>query len=261
MLDIIIFIFGLIVGSFANVCIYRLPREESIVRPRSHCPLCGTPLAWYDNIPIFSFFILGGRCRTCNNQISPRYLLVEFLTALLFLLARSVLGMTTLLPFYWYFLLLLIIATFTDFEHLIIPDIVSISGLGLGLAASYIFPVMMGAPDRLTGLTRACLGLAAGAGSIWLVGVLGQAIFHKEAMGGGDVKLMAMAGTFLGVRLTLLTIFLGAFFGAAVGGILIGLRLKTRRDYIPFGPYLSLGAIVSLFWGEKLLSWYFGLLG
>ena len=258
MLDIIIFIFGLIVGSFANVCIYRLPRGKSIIRPWSHCPLCGTTLAWYDNIPIFSFLILGGRCRTCHNPINPRYFLVEFLTALLFLLTRSILGITVLLPFYWYFLFLLIIATFTDFEHFIIPDVVSLPGIIVGLAASFIFPEMMRAMSRFNGLTRSFLGLVSGGGAIWLIGIFGKAIFHKESMGGGDVKLMAMAGTFLGTKLTLLSIFLGSLFGALVGGILIAFRLKTRKDYIPFGPYLSLGAIVSLFWGEKVLNWYFG---
>lgn len=258
MLDIIIFIFGLIVGSFANVCIYRLPRGESIIRPWSHCPSCGTTLCWYDNIPILSFLILCGRCRTCKKAISSRYPLVEFLTALLFLLTRSIFGITALLPFYWYFILLLIIATFTDFEHLIIPDIVSISGLVVGLGASYIFPAMMKTASNVDSLTRSFLGLVSGGGIIWLIGIFGKAIFHKESMGGGDVKLMAMAGTFLGTKLTLLSIFLGSLFGAVVGGILIAFRFKTRKDYIPFGPYLSLGAIVSLFWGERILNWYFG---
>lgn len=261
MSNIITFIFGLIVGSFANVCIYRMPREKSIIRPGSHCPSCGTALRWYDNIPILSFLILAGRCRTCKKQISFRYPLVEFLTALLFLLAGRSLGIRApllLLLCYWYFLLLLIIATFTDFEHMIIPDVISLPGIIVGLAASFIFPEMMRAMSRFNGLTRSFLGLVSGGGVIWLIGIFGKAVFHKESMGGGDVKLMAMAGTFLGTKLTLLSIFLGSLFGALVGGILIAFRLKTRKDYIPFGPYLSLGVVVSLFWGEKVLNWYFG---
>ncbi len=166
-----------------------------------------------------------------------------------------------LLLFYWYFLTLLIIATFTDFSHLIIPDCVSLPGMIVGLIAGFIFPEIMKTTSRLDGLVRAFTGLLAGGGAIWIIGILGKAIFQKEAMGGGDVKLMAMVGSFMGIKLTLFTIFLGSIFGAAIGVILILFRLKTRKDYIPFGPYLSLGAVLSFFFGEKLLNWYLGMLG
>lgn len=263
MLELFTFVFGLIVGSFANVCIYRLPRGKSIIMPRSHCPFCGESIHWYDNIPILSFIFLRGRCRSCRKNIPFQYPLVEVLTALLFLLVVHKLGIKApllLLLFYWYFLVLLIVATFTDFSHLIISDCVSLPGMVVGVIASFIFPEIMKTSSHIEGVVRSFTGLLAGGGAIWIIGILGKAIFQKEAMGGGDVKLMAMVGSFLGMRLALFTIFLGSIFGAAVGGILILFRLKSRKDYIPFGPYLSLGAVLSFFLGEKLLNWYLGLL-
>jgi len=259
-LEVLIFIFGLIVGSFANVCIYRLPREESIVMPGSHCLSCGKPISWHDNIPILSFIFLRGRCRNCKGSISFQYPLVEFLTAFLFLMSFRFIGVSAALPFYWYLFVLLIIATFTDFAHLIIPDVISIPGMVVGLLASFIFPEIMKAASHTEGLVRSFIGLLAGGGAIWGIGILGKAVFKKDAMGGGDVKLMAMVGSFLGVKIALFSIFLGSLFGAIVGGVLIVSRLKTRKDYIPFGPYLALGAVSSFFWGEKMLDWYFGLL-
>jgi leader peptidase (prepilin peptidase)/N-methyltransferase len=259
-LEIFIFIFGLIAGSFANVCIYRLPREESIIRPPSHCPSCGKNILWYDNIPILSFIFLKGRCRSCKNPISFRYPLVEFLTAFLFLMTFRFTGISPALFFLWYFFVLLIIAAFTDFAQLIIPDCVSIPGMAIGVIAAFVFPGLMKAASHPEGFLRSFAGLLAGGGVIWIIGFLGKALFKKEAMGGGDVKLMGMVGSFLGIKLTFLTIFLGSLFGASVGGILILLRLKTRKDYIPFGPYLALGAVSSFFWGEKILNWYFALL-
>lgn len=260
MLDILIVVFGLIVGSFANVCIYRLPRGESIVRPWSHCPLCKRPILWYDNIPLLSFIFLKGRCRNCRKHISFRYPLVEFLTSFLFWAGFKAVGLSWTVLFYWYFFSLLIIATFTDFSHLIIPDVISLPGIFIGLAASFTFPEIMNTSVHLQGLIRSFAGLLAGGGIIWAIGILGKAIFHKEAMGGGDVKLMAMVGSFLGIKLTLFTIFLGSLLGALAGGILILLHIKTRKDYIPFGPYLALGAVISFFWGEMALEWYLGIL-
>lgn len=260
MLEVFVFILGLIVGSFANVCIYRLPRDESIVRPPSHCPSCNKSIAWYDNIPILSFVFLKGKCRFCKNPISCRYPLVEFLTAFLFLTGFKSMGSSILLPIYWYFFVMLVIATFTDFSHLIIPDIISIPGMFTGIILSFIFPEMMKAASHIDGFLKSFAGAMAGGGTIWIIGIAGKAVFRKEAMGFGDVKLMGMAGSFIGVKLTLLSIFLGSLFGAVVGGILILARLKTRKDYIPFGPYLSLGALTAFFFGEKILDWYFGLL-
>lgn len=260
MLTIFIFIFGLIVGSFANVCIYRLPRNESIVRPPSHCPSCNKPINWYDNIPVISFIFLLGKCRICKTSIPFRYPLVELLTGFLFLTGFRFTGLSILLIFYWYFFTMLIIATFTDFSHLIIPDVISMPGIFAGIIAGSLFPEMMKTVPHLDGFLKSSAGAAAGGGAIWIIGILGKAAFRKEAMGFGDVKLMGMIGSFTGVRLALLSIFLGSLFGAAVGGILILARLKTKKDYIPFGPYLSLGAVASFFFGEKILGWYFGLL-
>jgi leader peptidase (prepilin peptidase)/N-methyltransferase len=186
--------------------------------------------------------------------------LVEFLTAFLFLMGLKFVGISPLLPFYWYLFTLLIIGTFTDFSHLIIPDVVSVPGIFVGLLGSFVFPEMMKASSHCAGLLASFMGILSGGGVIWAIGFFGKAMFKKEAMGGGDVKLMAMVGSFLGIKLTLLAIFLGSVFGAIVGGILILSRLKTRKDYIPFGPYLGLGSVCSLFFGEILLNWYTGLL-
>ena len=176
--------------------------------------------------------------------------------ALLFLISFRFIGISGALLFYWYFFLMLIIATFTDFAHLIIPDVVSIPGMFIGLLAGFIFPEMMKAASHTDGLIKSFAGLLAGGGAIWIIGVLGKIIFRKDAMGGGDVKLMAMVGSFIGMKLALFSIFLGSIFGAVVGGALIVLRLKTKKDYIPFGPYLALGAVLAFFYGEQILSWY-----
>lgn len=248
---IIIFIFGSIIGSFLNVCIYRLPKGKSVVTPPSSCPGCNKHILWHDNIPIISYLILGGKCRFCKSRISFRYFLVEALTAALFVSLYIAFGLTS--KFYAYALLTsgLIIATFVDFEVNEIPDQVSLGGLVAGLVLAYMMPSIFEVESRWVALFNSLAGAFAGAASIYLMGFLGEIVFQKEAMGGGDVKLMAMIGSFLGWKMILLTFFLAPVFGAAVGLIL---KIKEGRETIPYGPYLSLAALIAIFFGNNILS-------
>lgn len=248
---ILSFIFGSIVGSFLNVCIYRLPKGRSVVVPGSHCPNCTAAIHWYDNIPILSYMYLGGRARCCKAKISLRYFAVEILTAMAFLALFSAFGITP--KFFAYALMVsgLIIATFVDFEIQEIPDEVSVGGLILGLALAAIFPSILGEASHMGGFLKSFLGAVAGGGMIYAMGMLGEFAFKKEAMGGGDVKLLAMIGAFVGWKLVVLTFFIAPVFGSAVG---IFLKLKYGKDIIPYGPYLSLAAVCSIFFGERILQ-------
>jgi len=272
---IISFIFGSIVGSFLNVCIYRLPREESIILPASHCPHCRKTILWYDNVPFFSYILLKGKCRHCHQSISFRYFIVELLTALLFLSVFLRFGFSRELFIYLTFVSALIIATFTDFDHLIIPDVVTYPAMVLGLILSTIYPGtqrMFSAWSRVPsspgeGFLSSFIGIFIGGFFLYAVGIVGEAainLFGKKelkqevskkggVMGGGDVKLLAMIGAFLGWQLVTLTVFLSALSGSIVGIII---KLKKGESYIPYGPYLALGAAISLLWGEKLITWY-----
>lgn len=270
-LTIIVFLFGLSIGSFLNVCIYRLPRGSSIVRPRSFCPSCGVPIAWYDNIPLLSYLLLRGRCRHCDTPISPRYPLVELFTGIIFAAVYLYIIDRRLdplaIPFYWYFVSSLIALSMIDWEHQIIPDVISYPLLGAGLILSVLRPEFCG-NSLLAGrilphssllarsLLGSGLGILAGGGALWLIGLLGKIVFRKEALGRGDVNLMAAVGAWLGAGLTLLSIFLGAFLGAVVGLILIARRQAELGSKIPFGPYLAAGTVLSLFFGADLLRWY-----
>ena len=251
---VIVFIFGSIVGSFLNVCIYRLPKGRSIIFPGSHCPNCAAKIHWYDNVPILSYLVLRGKARCCKAKISFRYFIVEVLTAAMFLILFIAFGIST--KFFAYCVLIsgLIIATFVDFEIQEIPDEISIGGLIVGLILSAAFPQILNEGTRWHSFINSFLGALAGGGTIYAMGLLGEFIFKKEAMGGGDVKLLAMIGSFLGWKLTLLTFFIAPAFGAVVGIIL---KIKEGRDIIPYGPYLSLAAIVSIFWGENILRFLF----
>lgn len=251
-IDILIFVLGLTVGSFLNVCIYRLPREESIVKPRSHCPKCNKSIPWYDNIPLLSYIILGGKCRYCQAKISFQYFTVELLTGLIFLLFYNSFGLSMISLIYVVFVCGLIIATFVDFNFRIIPDEINIGGIILGLIISFIYPRLHATNNNLIGLYRSFLGIIVGGGIIWIFGIAGDFIFKKETMGGGDVKLMAMIGAFLGWELALLTFFIAPVFGAIVGIII---KLKTKSSLIAYGPYLSLASIVVIFWSDKILKW------
>ena len=248
---IFVFMFGSIVGSFLNVCIYRLPKGRSIIVPGSHCPNCNAKIRWYDNIPILSYIFLSGKARCCKARISLRYFIVEALTAAAFLVFFISYGMTAKFLAYCILVSGLIVATFVDFEIQEIPDEVSLGGLVAGLALSVAFPSILNEVTRLNGFINSSLGALAGGSMIYAMGMLGEFAFKKEAMGGGDVKLLAMIGSFLGWKLTILTFFIAPAFGAVVGIIL---KIKEGKETIPYGPYLSLATVVSIFFGEKILK-------
>lgn len=251
---IFVFLFGISIGSFLNVCIYRMGREQSIVKPGSRCPHCQKPIRWYDNIPLLSFLVLRGRCRACGAKISFRYLLVELLTGLMFLAFYSRFGFSAKFFAYALFISGLIVATFVDFDFQIIPDEISLGGIVCGLAFSFFFPALQDAPTHFAGLFRSLLGVVIGGGVLWILGCLGDFIFKKESMGGGDIKLLAMIGSFLGWKIALLSVPLASVVGAVVGIII---KLRTKESVIAFGPYLSLGAVLGLFWSDKIISLYF----
>ena len=275
-------LFGACIGSFLNVCIYRIPREESVVSPGSHCPHCQTPIPWYLNLPIVTWLMLRGRCRFCRGPISPRYFLVELLTAVLFLvilfqqedfprlLHMQRMDDWLLVPVYLTFTGGLILGTFVDFEFMEIPDCVTIGGTVAGLVCSALVPSMHGhgvlqdlSPfwhRSLLSLGQATLSAALGFGLLWLVGWLGEKAFKKEAMGFGDVKLMAAVGAFLGWQGVLFTIVGGALVGSIVGVTLIVTRRAQMQGHIPFGPYLSLAALCWIYWGPLLWQAYLQLL-
>ena len=242
---------GLIVGSFLNVCIHRLPKDESIIRPASRCPLCAVPIRWYDNIPLLSFVLLRGRCRGCRGRIGWRYPLVETLTGSLFFLTVFRFGIGVRSIFVLIFLCGLVVVAFIDLDHQIIPHAVTLPGIPLGLVGSLI--------TRDPSPREAAAGALVGAGLVYLVAVYAEVAFQRESMGGGDVNLLAMIGAFLGWRQALLSFLLAVVTGACLSLILIALRVLSRKDRIPFGPFLALGAVVALFGGDGLIDWYWQL--
>lgn len=247
-----VFIVGAFFGSFLNVCIYRLPRGESIVWPGSHCPSCRQPVAPYDNVPLLSYLLLRGKCRRCKAAISFRYPLVELLNGIAYMLVLWRFGVTWPAIAYAAFCSALIVVSGIDLEHQIIPDRITLPGMAVGLvAASTILPIT---------LVNGLFGVTAGGGLLWLLAWLSPYLFGKEGMGGGDIKLMGMVGAFLGWKPALLTIMLGAISGSVVGVALIGFKALRRDQYIPFGPFLALGAALALFYGDDLVAWYQSLL-
>lgn len=247
---------GLCIGSFLNVIIYRLPLEQSIAFPRSHCPGCNKLIAWYDNIPVVSYLVLGAKCRACKMRISPRYPLVELLTGVLFVAVYNRFGVDWMTLVFWVVVTGLIVGTFVDFDHMIIPDSVSIGGMVFGLVASALVPALHAEVTWTAGLYKAGLGLAAGFGSLWLVGVVGKWVFKKDAMGFGDVKLLGAIGALLGIPGVVYTVLVSSLLGTVIG---VGLILFGGREWqsrIPFGPYLALGALSWVLGGDQLWNWY-----
>ena len=244
----VVFILGTLFGSFANVCIYRLPQRLSIIFPGSHCPSCQEALRPWHNIPLLSYLLLGGQCARCKAAISLRYPLIELSNGLLyiFLYYQYHLSVQTLV-----FALLttaLLIVSCIDFAHTIIPDAITLPGIIVGLGTSlWLTPV---------GIRNAVLGVILGGGLFLLMAVLSVVILKREGMGGGDIKLIAMLGAFLGWQAVLVTIFLAAVLGASVGLALIFLRRKGRREPLPFGPFLALGALLAMVWGDTIFTWY-----
>jgi len=245
----LVFMFGMCIGSFLNVCIYRLPSSMSIINPsRSFCPQCNSAIQFYDNIPVFSYLWLKGRCRNCKESISLRYPLVELMTGILAIAILFMFGLTLEGVVYFVFISSLLVITFIDIDHKIIPDIITLPGIPIGLAASFVLPDMT--------FKSSFLGLLVGGGSLLLVAWTYSLITHKEGMGGGDIKLLGMIGTFIGWKGVIFTIFAASLAGTLVGIIVMLLKGKNLKFAIPFGPFLSIGAMSYVFFGEKVLFWY-----
>lgn len=269
-------ILGAIIGSFLNVVIHRVPLEESIVFPNSRCPSCAAVISFYDNIPVLSYLLLGGRCRGCKQRISPRYPAVELMTALLFVGITWYTGVTAALPFDLVFVSALVALIFIDAEHMILPNVITYPGIVFAVVARLAIPYLMGQPhfDDLPWLMEgifqgwplwaaslggAALGALIGGGSLWLMGWTWEKLRGIEAMGLGDVKMMFMVGAYVGWRLTILTIFMGVFSGSIIG--IVVMLVQGRRDlkiYLPFGIFLGIGAIAALLVGPQIVEWYAG---
>lgn len=250
---VVVFFLGAVTGSFLNVCIFRIPKGESIIRPRSHCLLCQNPIRWHDNIPLFSFFFLKGRCRWCRAKISRQYPVIEGLTALFFLLyygcyGLSVKGVVTL-----GLTLALLVMSVIDWRHQILPDGITLPGIAVGFIVSGCWPGLQGELSPLQGLKASFFGILLGGGLLYAAGTLAEKILKKEAMGGGDVKLLAMIGAFTGWAGVWWTLFVSSLAGSIVG---IYLRLRTGQEKIPFGPYLALGAFTYIWFGGRVIGWY-----
>ena len=244
---------GMCVGSFLNVCIHRLPKEgASIISPPSACPECGASIRWYDNIPVISYLLLRGRCRGCKTPISIRYPIVEMITGLFALITWMQYGLTPATLIYFLFIASLLVITFIDIDLQIIPDIISLPGIPIGFAASFLLPD----PGWLDSL----IGIAAGGGILFSVMWGYQAITGTQGMGFGDVKLLAMIGGFIGWKGILFTIMASSLIGTVVGGLAMIKSGKGMKTRIPFGPFIAAGAILYLFLGPQIIHWYFNLL-
>jgi len=246
---VLFFVFGLLVGSFLNVCIYRLPRHESLNWPGSHCTSCDRPLSWYENIPLVSWLVLRGRCRTCHTPISPAYPIIEALTGLVFLAAFDLYALTPLLAVRLLFACAMIVLFVIDLQHRILPNVITVPGVVVGLAASLWLP---------PGWLSSSLGLLLGGGSLFLIGEVYYRTRGVEGMGMGDVKMLAMIGAFLGWPLMVLTLILASFSGAVFGVAMIASGRGGAQAALPFGTFLAVGALVAAVTGQPIVDWYLG---
>lgn len=269
-------VLGAIIGSFLNVVVHRVPIEESIVFPNSRCPSCGASIAFYDNIPVLSYIVLGAKCRHCKEHISFRYPAVELLTAALFVAVAWHDGLSAALPFDLIFASALLSLVFIDAEHMILPNVITYPGIAFALVARVVIPYLSGTPhfDDLpsisqgalaempiwvTSLVGALIGALAGGGSLWLMGWVWEKLRGVEAMGLGDVKMMFMVGAYLGWRLTILTIFVGVLTGSIIGMfMMVRSGQRNMQMLLPFGIFLGLGAIAALLFGVPIVEWYAG---
>jgi len=269
-------VFGAVIGSFLNVVIHRLPLEESVVFPNSRCPSCGAVIAFYDNIPVLSWIMLGAKCRGCKGRISFRYPAVELLTALLFVAVAMHDGLSVALPFDLVFVSALVALIFIDAEHMLLPNVITYPGIVFAAVARIAIPLLSGttyfddvpslahgalagSPIWVTSLAGAAIGALFGGGSLWLMGWTWEKLRGVEAMGLGDVKMMFMVGAYLGWRLTILTIFVGVLTGSIIGIVLMARqRDRNMQMLLPFGIFLGVGAIFSLLFGVHLVEWYAG---
>jgi leader peptidase (prepilin peptidase) / N-methyltransferase len=253
LIDVGFILLGAIVGSFLNVCIYRLPREKSIVRPSSSCPGCGKPIRFYDNIPIISYLVLRGRCRDCAIPISIRYPVVEAITAVLFFLLYKRFGPAFELIVFIVFISALVVISFIDLEHSIIPDVLSIGGMVVGFLFSIARPLFH-AMDPKFGITDSLWGIGLGGGILFGIAWIYQLCAKREGMGGGDIKLLAMIGAFCGIKGVVFSLMAGSILGTAVGVPLMLMKGENGKYAIPFGPFLSLGAILYVYYGDVMIS-------
>ena len=240
-----IVILGLIMGSFANVCISRIPNDESVISPSSHCPKCNSPIKWTDNIPVISFFILKGKCRNCGEKISIQYPLIEIITAAAFLLVALHFGISKELPLYLFFVFILIIISAIDYFHMIIPDSLSLAILTAGVIGC--FAGITSGINLKTRLINSILGVAFGGGMLFIIGYIGTKLLHKDALGGGDVKLLAAIGSIMGWTKIFPILFVASVIGTLVGITLIISKKIERTGYIPFGPFIALAAFINIF--------------
>jgi len=247
LLDCFAFIFGAVVGSFLNVCIFRLPEKTSIVKPASRCPHCLKPIRFYDNIPLISFILLGGKCRSCGAKISWRYPLVELITAVFSVLLFLKFGLTLNFLVYFIFTSVLIVITFIDLDHQIIPDILSLPGIPVFFLASVFLVREITWKDAL-------LGVLIGGGILYTIALVHELITKREGMGGGDIKLLAMIGGFLGWKSLLFVILLSSLLGTIIGIAVIAVKKQDMKYAIPFGPFLSAAAVAYPFWGDKFMQ-------
>lgn len=263
------FVFGLIIGSFLNVCISRLPQGKSVVKPASRCPKCGAAIKPYDNIPVLSYLFLLGKCRSCKTRISPIYPAVELLTGILFLTCFLVFGQTVAAMKWAAFSAVIVVLVFTDWRDRLLPDKVNFTGLAIGLLFSFFVLPEDGTalaianhmfdfppPAAALSFVDAILGATVGGGILWLVGEGYFRLRGREGMGFGDVKMMLMAGSFLGLRRTILTILVGSVLGALMGGAFM-LASRKGSDYeLPFGTFLGIAALLVVFFGTPVVTWY-----
>ena len=239
------FLLGAITGSFLNVCIYRLPREKSIVLPGSFCTFCETPIKFYDNIPIISYIYLKGKCRNCGTKFSIIYPAVELLTALFFALLYVFIGLSFELPVMFLFVSILIVISFIDLEFQIIPDVLSLGGIVAGFLLSFIRPDFR--------VLDSVYGIVTGGGILFVIAYGYQLLRKVEGMGGGDIKLLGMIGAFCGIKGVIFSLMSGSLIGTIIGIPLMLIKKKDTKYAIPFGPFLSLGALIFVFFGDRII--------
>jgi leader peptidase (prepilin peptidase)/N-methyltransferase len=273
LIGIFVFLFGLIIGSFLNVCVVRIPERKSIIMPASACPKCQAPIRPYDNIPVVSYLLLRGKCRKCKTKISPMYPVVELLTGILFFACYRAFGLTPETAKWAAFSALMIVLVFTDLRERVLPDVVNYTGFGIGLAISFFTQPTDGTalwlasrifafppPAPVLSFADSLLGAAVGSGLLWLVSEAYFRLRGREGMGLGDVKMMLMAGAFLGAKRTLLTILAGSLLGSLLGLAFILARRKESNYELPFGSFLGMAALLVVFFGTQVVNWYQSLL-
>ncbi len=247
-----IFFLGAIIGSFINVCVYRIPAGKSIISPPSSCPKCGHQIRWYQNVPILSYLLLGGKCAGCRSKISFRYPAIEALSGFLFVSTFQFFGLSPATLVYWLFLAALVTITFIDLDHQIIPDVISLPGIVVGFLCSFAVPWL----PWLDSL----FGVLAGGGILLAIAWLYEMLTRREGMGGGDIKLLGMIGAFLGWKAVFPVIFFASLGGTLIGVPVMLLKGKSSRFALPFGPFLAVAAVVYLFWGPIIVQWYLSFL-